>query len=172
MLYPSFWLPWNSNVILAALPIFYIGYSLKNSKIKINIIILLLLSVVILIGSYFFNENTYDMKYSIYGVPFITLISSLIIIISIKSLSKILSRVKVVNTILTQLGKASMIIMYLHIPLLLLFDPFIHKHRTLLFISSTLISYLLYFLISKNVISRALFLGSKEDFNSIFLNKK
>jgi fucose 4-O-acetylase-like acetyltransferase len=165
--FPEIWLPLNFNVVFAAAPIFYIGHIIKAKDFDINFIVILILTIIVVVSSFYINYNTYDMKYTQYGIPFITLLSSITIVIFIKQISIFISKNKNISFPLKEIGKASMIIMYLHIPIKLIGSQYLSENSTFLFISSTTISYLLYVIFSKTKVTRALLLGSKNDFKSL-----
>ena len=163
ILFPFFWLPWSINVIFAALPIFYIGYYLKTKDFKINTILILFLSIIVIMSTLYLTSNTYDMKYGNYGIPIITLISSITLILLIKTIAIRFQKIKFLSIPLASTGKASMTIMYLHIPIKYLL--------TFVFVFSLLISFLFHFIFLKSTFTRGLLLGSKKDFIQLFFIK-
>jgi polysaccharide biosynthesis protein PslL len=75
-LLPHFGLPWNADVVFAALPVFYLGYLYKDIQGdpgKYKILLFVLLAGVIAF-TYYYPANTYDMKTGNYGIPFVTLL--------------------------------------------------------------------------------------------------
>ncbi|TXB63712.1 acyltransferase family protein [Vicingus serpentipes] len=169
--YIDFWLPWNINVVFAAIPFFYIGFLFKNSQLKIKSWLLITLSTLVFISSFFITTNTYDMKYAKYGIPFVTFFSSVIIILFIKLISSKIEKYKYISTPFTAIGKASMTIMYLHIPIKLLINYYLTTDKTFTFISAILISFSFHLLFLKFRISSALLLGSKKDYINIIRTK-
>ncbi|MBE7441780.1 MAG: acyltransferase family protein [Flavobacteriales bacterium] len=170
LFFPNFFLPWNAHVVLAALPIFYIGYLFNQKKYFIPFYIILIFLLIALAGFIFLKNNTYDMKYANYGIPFLTLFSSIIIILFIKNLASIISRFKIIANPLIKLGNASMVIMYLHVPIIILIEEHLNFNNYFIFISSTILSYLFYIIFSKFSITKFLLLGSKTDSEKIKFN--
>ncbi|MBO0947783.1 acyltransferase family protein [Fibrella forsythiae] len=169
IIFPGFWLPWSINIAFVAMPIFYIGYLCKNINyfdiIKIsNFLILLCISIGILIvpGNYMNMKNAY------YGIPVITIISSFVIIVFLIILSKKISNFPLMSNVLSSLGSASIIVMYLHQPIqMILVDSFgITSYMTRL-IFSLVLSFLFYKLFNHYDLSKALFLGNKEAFQRV-----
>lgn len=165
--YPKIWLPLNLNVVFASLPIFYIGYLLKKEDMKIPKFLLLVGSLIVIFSIVYLPQNTYDMKYSLYGIPILTFVSGIIITINIKQISVVISRISFLNSFFSVLGNASLVIMFLHIPFQLLIKKFITPNCTIRFIGATIISYIFYLIFNKNMYLRAVFLGSKTDFDKI-----
>lgn len=163
--FPNFWLPLSANIVLAALPIFYIGYLFKTKEYQINEGLLFALGILTIVFTYFFPVNKYDMKNAIYGIPIITLASSIIITLLIKLLSSKLSQINVVSKPLSELGNASLVIMFLHQPLQILINNYVTSDKTIRITFAIIISYWIYLILNKFYWSRAVFLGSKVDFN-------
>lgn len=167
-IFPEIWLPWNANVIFASAPIFYIGYIYKVRTFKMNNILLVILGVAVILLSFAYPENVYDMKYAKYGIPIITLISSLILILSVKFISVKLSNYKLSFRVLSEIGKASMVIMYLHQPIQILIHSKFSTDQTIRFLTVTILSYIFYLVLAQLKFGRALFLGSYKDLEEIF----
>ncbi|MCX6147778.1 MAG: hypothetical protein NTW25_11125, partial [Candidatus Kapabacteria bacterium] len=130
----------------------------------------LIVCLIFLTFSIFNTENYLDMKRSYYGIPFITIISSLSLILLIKMISLKISKFYKISQILIKIGKSSLVIMYLHQPIQILIQTKVTTNLTIRFLFSLLISYLIYLLLSQYIITRALFLGSNKDFK--FLKNK
>jgi len=166
-IYTEIWLPWNANVIVASAPLFYLGYIYKTSAFKINYITLVTLGIVVLLFSFIYPQNVYGMKNAYYGIPIITLISSIILVLNIKLISEKLSKFKISNRILSEIGKASMVIMYLHQPIQILTKSYLSDNYTIRFLTATIISYTIYLILAKFKFGRALFLGSYNDLKQL-----
>jgi polysaccharide biosynthesis protein PslL len=173
LIFPSFWLPWKANVTLGAIPIFYIGYLYKTKPFKINDMLLLFLGVFIILSSFYFTENTYNMTGAKYGIPILTLVSSIVLILNIKYLSIQLSKIKIFSLLLSELGATSMVIMFMHQPIQIFTRDYITNNNTYRFLIATILAYLLYRIFCKFVFTRALFLGSEKDINVLkfYVNK-
>jgi len=170
-LYPSFWLPLSINVMLGSVPIFYLGFLSKSKSVSIKTQHLILVVVSIFIFTSFFPLNTYDMKAAEYGIPFVTLISSLTIILLLVRVSKVISNYNLINTVFYRLADASIVIMFLHQSIQTSINSSITNNPTFRFLLATIISYFIFIVISKFKLTRVVFLGSLEDFYQIFRSK-
>lgn len=168
LVFPDFWLPWNANVVFAALPVFYIGYRYKEGNFQTSFFVLIALSIIVIASSIYLQNNTYVMKVAFYGIPLFTLASGLILILIIVQIFKILSPYKYIALPFEKIGQASMIIMFLHQPIQLYIAHKFSENGILRFIIAIALSYLLYVLCRQFTITRSLFLGSKKDFNKVF----
>lgn len=166
--FSSIWLPLGANVILASAPIFYTGYVYRKESFEKSTVLLALLGIFVLLFSFVYPENGYDMKNAEYGIPILTFFSSLVLILNLKVISVKLSSCKVSYHILSEIGKASMVMMYLHQPIQMVTKSNISTDNTIRFLLSIIFSYVIYLLLSKVKVTRALFLGSSNEFNDIF----
>ncbi|MFD0836287.1 acyltransferase family protein [Mariniflexile aquimaris] len=172
--FPNLYLPWNAHVVLASAPIFYLGFLFKNKNIKIKNSIFLLIGCSVMIFSYFYPENVYDMKTTNYGIPLVTLLSSIVLVLNLKIISIKLSNFKWPKLMFSEIGKASMVIMYLHQPIQFLTSSYISESPLFRFLITIIVSCLIYRIFLNFKISRSLFLGSYQDFKKIqkcFLKK-
>ncbi|GAA4282078.1 acyltransferase family protein [Gaetbulibacter aestuarii] len=165
--FPEFSLPWNAHVVLASAPIFYLGFLFKNFKLEINNYAILVMGLIVIVFSYFYPANFYDMKFTNYGITLITLLSSLILILNLKIISTKLSNDKGSKIIFSELGKASMVVMYLHQPIQFLTSSYIADNPFFRVFFAIILSYVIYRLFLSFKISRLLFLGSYQDFKNI-----
>jgi len=157
---PNFWLPWNINVVLGTLPFFVLGYFF-NSKVKsLKDSHIFLIGAFALLSAYFIPNNTLDLKYSVYGVPFLSLFSSIAIVIFLKRVSEGLGQFKLTSVIFAEIGKASLVIMYLHVPIQALYLMFFDRNVMLMLLFPILLSLLVYELAKKSKLSKKLLLGS------------
>ncbi|PWV49843.1 fucose 4-O-acetylase-like acetyltransferase [Chitinophaga sp. S165] len=172
---PSFGLPWNADVVFAALPIFYLGYLYKGvqgdpGKYKWMIFVLL---AVVVTFTYYYPANTYGMKNGEYGIPFVTLASSLVIILSLIELVKIISKYPLVSKPFNEFGIASMVVMYLHQPIQFIALEHLHIVNPFArFFIALVLSMGGYYLLNSFAIGRALFMGSLPDFKKVFRREK
>lgn len=165
--FPAFWLPWNANVVLAALPIFYIGFVYHKSELRENFFLILIISLLSILSISYLPNNTYNMKNANYGIPIVTLICSVCLILLIKKVSMVITSGTKISVLFIELGKASMVIMYLHQPFQILIKTYINNNGILAFLLSTLMSYLIYIPVSRVSVLRAFLLGSKTDFQKL-----
>lgn len=161
-------IPWSANVVLMATPLFYFGYLSKQNKFEPNILIVLLvcvLAVVIFLKGY---PNYFDMKVSYYGIPIISLISCLSFIYILLAVSKIFQKYRIIANSFSQLGEASMVIMYLHQPVQLLIGSFFTQNVYMRLLGAIIIPLTFYNIFKLFKLTRAFFLGSKYDFLQTF----
>lgn len=165
LLFPNFWLPFNANVIFAAAPFFFFGYIYKQKTFNVNFIFILLVAfgggLLLFLG----YENTYDMKYANYGIPFITFISSLSFILLFRITAKAISGFNAISAPLGVLGKSSMVIMFLHQPLqMALRESIIFGNPSIRFLLAVSGSFLVYAVASRFRFGRLFLTGSYKDF--------
>jgi fucose 4-O-acetylase-like acetyltransferase len=168
--YPQWWLPWNLNVVLFTIPIFSLGYLFKALNKNLPFSILVGFILISFLTVYFFNDSySLDLKSSNYGVPILSLISSVTIIISLVGLSKKITNFPLASKFLISVGQASMTIMYLHNGIRNRLWNVIPNHNLyLIFFFTVLIAYVLNLVLSRFKLSRAFLLGSDKDLYTIF----
>lgn len=161
---PDLQVPYAANVVLMAAPIFFVGFLYKQTAFKIHVLITLFLSIGgiwLLVKGY---PNAFYMRDAKYGLPIVTLVSALSIIHVLMVASEYLSRVKGLSDVFIYIGKASMVIMYLHQPIQLLLRDYVTENIWVRIAVSLVIPLLAYFAFEKTRFTRAFLLGSKEDF--------
>ncbi|NJR40552.1 MAG: acyltransferase family protein [Leptolyngbyaceae cyanobacterium CSU_1_4] len=163
--FPQVCFPWNANVVFAALPFFGFGFYLKQiqiSKLMYGIAAGLTAIALWLISNGY--EISYNMKASGYGIPVVTLIFSMAVIICLIGLSQWIAQyLGMLQKGLAYLGTASMVIMYLHQPIQLTLKK-LGTDGEIRFLLASLIPIALYFLIKERTLTRAFLLGSPRDF--------
>ena len=165
LVFPEFWLPWDANVVLASAPIYYIGYTFKKKVFKLNNIIIFIGIILVCGFTYLYPNNFYDMKKAIYGYPFITFISSILLILGVKIAAEYLAEREIFEKPIAELGKASMVIMYLHQPIQYVVKNNFSEDGLIRIIAAITISYLAYLLFTKNKYTNALLLGNFKQFD-------
>ena len=168
-IFPYFRLPWNANIVLAAIPFFYFGYLFKQNKTSINSLFILVLNALSAYIIYLKVPIEYDMKIANYGIPFISFILSLASILFIILISKRIQHLNYISNMLKYIGKKSIIIMFLHQPIYIYLRNY-NLNIILVFVLIISISCLLYILFNLNIFTRIFFLGSKKDLDK-FKNK-
>lgn len=157
----QFWLPLNANVILAALPFFYVGFVAKGFDLGRLVIpaVILAIAAVGLLGAGF--DNKYHMKMAHYGLPIVTFVSSISVVVVLVALSKLIEKhVSSVKMGLVELGNASMIIMYLHLPVAMLMQHFLSVHYGIVVLIATIIPLGLFYVIKRHPLLSRFFLGA------------
>ena len=160
----QYWLPLGLDVVLGAVPIFYIGYIFKSYEMHIHLIvpasIIALLSIVIIFKEYLL---AYDMKSANYGFPLISIIFALSINYVLIYICKLFRNSKLVSLVIS-IGNASLIIMTVHKVILENTTSMTsYTQEILRFLIAVTVSYAAYSLIKKFRTTRALLLGSESD---------
>jgi fucose 4-O-acetylase-like acetyltransferase len=169
-LYPDFWLPWSLNGVLAAAPIFFVGYLFRKYPFDLKGLEFVLLLVVIVICIEY-PKNLYNIKSNNFGIPVVTFASALIVIFALISVARILVKHKISTLIFGNISKASMIIMYLHQPLQFFVKGFfLHYNPYIVLVTVSCICLVIYQQLKRSVYARAFLLGSVEDFKKVFSN--
>lgn len=162
--FPQVSFPWNVNVVFAALPFFGFGFYLKHIQLQKMVYGMALgmtaIALWLISNGY---EISYNMKGSGYGIPLMTPIFSMALIISLIGLSKLIAQyVGILQKGLAYLGTASMVIMYLHQPIQLTLRK-LGTESEIRFLLASLIPVAIYFVIKERTLTRAFLLGSPPD---------
>lgn len=174
ILFPWAWLPWNANVVLMAAPVFYLGWLAKSERLEIPLalaVIGVLISICLLMVGI---DSSLDMKYSMYGIPVLTLSSALCAIQLLIRISRWVSDIRVISSVLAALGESSMMIMYCHQPIQMIMRDYLSVSDPIVrFVAAIAIGFLIYkgALISR--ITKIVFLGGadRSALNSTSLTK-
>ena len=155
--FESIWSPFNVHVVAAAYPFVFLGDLTRKIKFNIKNTLVVILALLAALSIYLFPENRYDMKYTYYGKPVFTTLTALVLIFFLTCVSKWLVKT-VKSNFIAELGKASLVIMYLHLPFKFLLRPYVDNDLviTLLIL---LCSFLVYTLMKQYSFSRIIFLG-------------
>jgi polysaccharide biosynthesis protein PslL len=163
--FPQVSFPWNVNVVFAALPFFGFGFYLK--QIQLQKMVYGMAAAMTAIALWLISngyEISYNMKGSGYGIPLVTPIFSMALIISLIGLSKLIAQyLGLLQKGLAYLGAASMVIMYLHQPIQLTLKK-LGTESEVRFLLASLIPVAIYFVIKERTLTRAFLLGSPRDF--------
>lgn len=155
---------WSINIVPMATVFFFSGYGFKKINMNHQVIIVIaygILLVAILLDVIGFIDHRFDMKWDGYGLPILNIILALSGITAVCHIAKMISRNKYLSVALIELGKASMIIMFLHQTVRqLVFSRFPQiQNEIIVIVVTTLICYLTYYMLSIHSYSRLLFLG-------------
>lgn len=168
LLYQHARLPLNVNVVLGALPLFYLGYVFKRYEnrrwLTLAAFAVGILAVALVLSG---MPNFYDMKVADYGIPVVTMASAIAVTIALIAIAKQLERVSVVSRGFVALGQASMVIMFVHQAVFLMRAELGSNNRGYGIVLAIVVSYLLYLLAKRFAISRAVLLGSEADFKKL-----
>ena len=157
--YPGFSLPWSANVILMAIPIYHLGYMSRQIEVDKYSILFIIAGLLTCASLMLFPQNTFDMMRNNYGIPFVTFISAIVCIYMVKYISVIIAENRILRNILSELGKASLVIMAFHLPVYQLLWKYFEISSIPAIIVITIIPYLFYRIFDKYKITRMLFLG-------------
>lgn len=107
------------------------------------------------------HELMIDMKYNNPGIPVISLFSSVVASASVACIAIALSRIGTVARFFAFFGEASMIIMFVHMPVkeYLIFRIYPEGNHLLSFVCGLSISIAAYYLLKRTPVSRRLFMG-------------
>jgi len=160
----SFKFPWSVNVTAMAIPFFYVGhmascYGIHTSfkLIPLSILGLILAFVLDGIGV---KGLGFNMKYGWYGIPVISFGIALSCIALLQKLAHATQFFKPWNCIATEIGRASMVIMFVHSPIQLIMKSFPILSASFVRIAASLaFSLFLYHLFQRFTITRKLCLG-------------
>ncbi len=171
MYFPQVSLPLGLNVVLAAVPIYYLGYAAKTWNLdswamRIGCLGGVALGVLLVFKSVAIE---YDMRDAVYGIPVLTLGLSLAYILTVITFSKWLSISRPVASVLGKLGTASMGIMFLHMFIAQKLRYWLHLENAalLLAVLVLLVSFGITMALFQWRATRALLLGSKKDFMAL-----
>jgi polysaccharide biosynthesis protein PslL len=168
-LYQYVRVPLNANVVLAALPLFYIGYVFKRYEdrrwITVAAFAISIVAVALIRSGV---RNFYDMKVAEYGIPVLTMVSAIAVTIALIEVAKQMKRVSLVSQGFVALGQASMVIMFVHNAVYLMRGELGSLDRIYGIVLAIVVSYLVYLLAKRFRISRAILLGSEADFMKLW----
>ncbi|MEM6399060.1 MAG: acyltransferase family protein [Cyanobacteria bacterium P01_D01_bin.116] len=167
--------PWDVNVVLMALPFYWLGHIASQqsnifNSIKLVQIAIFTLCTMFLIDKFSYIEFTFDMKYKIYGVPIINFVTAISGIVVVQQIAKIITKTKFFYRFICEIGTASMIIIYLHQPIQIILKkvPFFNE-STIRLIAALLIPYLIYKVIRNFSVTRKFLLGEFKSVSKIKL---
>lgn len=161
-LYPDFWLPLNIHVVPAAMPYLFLGYLFKQTVLKRRIVLLAWTGSFIAIAMVLLGIHVeQDMKYNIYGIPYISFALALCLILAFMNFNAYVSRVKIIGPAFASLGQYSMGIMFLHMPIAIAMRNGLPAHsETIRFIVAFALSYAIARALDRFSLTRSIFLGS------------
>lgn len=163
-LFPEFQLPFSTNVVLAALPFYLVGYFARKSTMESRWLQAFAVSGTAL--AFFLVWRgvgiDFNMRGGVYGLPILSPLLSLACIYFVLWLSKAAAPLPLVARTFLALGTSSMGIMFLHLPvgLNLHFLRHIGRNAYLLWFITLVLCYLLTRLLARSSWTRRIFLGS------------
>jgi fucose 4-O-acetylase-like acetyltransferase len=161
-------IPLNANVVFAAAPIFYLGYLSKKLDVGKYDIVFTLVTIIGVILTLKGILPRFDMKNVEYGVPVLSFLVTLSSVFLIIRFSFFIDKVfPWASILIASFGKASILIMYLHQPVQILFRALGVQSNLYLISIALILPYLLYLFANNFQILRVLFIGSSKDFDDI-----
>lgn len=160
--YPWFALPLNLHVVPAAMPYFFLGYLCKGRALPAAAAapawIGSAIAISLALSGYLVAQ---DMKYTIYGIPLLSLALALCMIVAFMQANLYLARVKPIAAVLTALGRYSMGIMFMHMPIAVALRTVSPAgSETVRFIVAVIASYGLSMAFDRFTLTRSIFLGA------------
>lgn len=164
-------LPWNIHVVPMATVYIWIGYLLKQREETLYSILTyqrvatFIISVILLALIYKYRHIlTFSMKYGEAGIPILSLLTSIVGAVIVALLAIFLSRYSIIVKIFSFIGMASMVIMYLHMPVKFYFTMKIVPSETYFvhILCGIVISLVAYVVMSSIKFTRKYFLGNSK----------
>jgi len=163
--------PWNADVVLFALPLFFIGWRFRGHTMGGNARVDLFLALLAATGLVLVQLGwirTLDLKQSDYGTPAATLLFALASVYTVMRLVQRIPEASRVGRWLASAGQASMVIMFLHAPIHLALRDSTNANPHVRMLVATALPWLLFYLLRRYGPTRALFLGSEPDLIAMF----
>ncbi|MBV6626488.1 MAG: hypothetical protein KI793_26715 [Rivularia sp. (in: Bacteria)] len=169
--------PWSIDAVLMALPFYWLGHmASQNTKIfnsiKLPTIAAVTLFTMFLIDKLSSIKFTFDMSHEIYGIPIINLIIAASgITISLK-IAQAIHKNKLFNSIIGEIGAASMAIIYLHQPIQIFLKQVSFLNEAIIrLIAALFIPYLIYKIFIYFPVTRKFLLGEFKPLAKVKLKK-
>jgi polysaccharide biosynthesis protein PslL len=170
ILFPHWQLPWAANVVFMAAPIFYTGFLLRGhipgrwTTIAASAVMLTAF-IFVMLGT----PLAMDMKRAHYGIPLASLMAALACILVILQAGRWLAKFVFFRRSLGMIGRASMTILFLHLPVIVLLQDYLHLESPwALCIAGIALPLAGHWIFSQFSVTRAFLLGSHNDFARIF----
>ncbi|WP_155887981.1 acyltransferase family protein, partial [Cupriavidus sp. WS] len=160
--FPQYWFPFNANVVLAAIPFFYVGFTARSRRFRPRD--LSLASILALAGGLLTASGLalpFDMKYANYGIPILSFIVAIGCIAASILVAQILTPITFIGAAFRRVGSLSMGIMFLHQPIqYAILKSIPQSGEVLRFLICFLGSYAISELLDRRHWTRVVFLGS------------
>ena len=158
---------WAFNVVPMALMFFYLGNSipekiLNKKAVLIVSILFLLLAMILDIGGVI--NHVFKMKWEAYGIPVLNILLAFSGTIIVLYLAKLFSHIKILQTTFSELGKSSLIIMFLHqaIRQIVFSRLSFISNEWIIIVVTLAVGYCVFFVLSLNSITYKVFLGKPQ----------
>ena len=169
--------PWNIDVVLMALPFYWLGHMASQytnifNSIKLPSVAAIILFTTFLIDKLSPIELTFDMRYKIYGIPIINLVIAASGIVIVLQIAQTIHKNKLFNSIIGEIGTASMAIIYLHQPIQFFLKQVSFLNEVIIrLIAALFIPYLIYKIIINFSLTRKFLLGEFKPLANVKLKK-
>lgn len=167
----DYWLIGNLDVVAMAAPLYFVGYEIK--RLQVDWERGWALAAVIFFASAgcaalaVTDLAKVDMKYALYGIPVFSFFAAIALTAVTASLAKRIAEIAPFRGLLGHLGRASMTIMYLHIPVIYFFRQHEAMGKSpLILAAAILIPLAAHYLIALTPATRVLFAGSAADWQA------
>lgn len=162
-------IPWNIHIVPMALAYIWIGFLFKlnlkplmmqRTKLRMYEAVLYALIVLALVFV-LRHELTMDMKYGDYGMYGVSIVNSVLASIAVAVIAVVLSANTVLCKIFCTIGTASMVIMYVHLPVkyYLLVHFNMQDNYIVSFLAGMVLSYAVYVLLKQFKFTNRTFIG-------------
>lgn len=155
--------PWSADTVLFTLPLFFLGWQYRIARLDYSRkfdVVSSFISIAGLVAVSCHYLHPFDLKYLDYGTPFGTLAVALFVIHSIVRLAQRLPDHAPMAIALGKVGQASMVIMFTHLAINIYLKDRLHVESPFVrFLVSIAVPWLMYLVIERTAIGRAVFLG-------------
>ncbi|MEO1430578.1 MAG: acyltransferase family protein [Cyanobacteria bacterium J06633_8] len=169
--------PLNIDVVLMALPFYWLGHMASQhtnifNSIKLPSVAAIILFTTFLIDKFSPIELTFDMRHKIYGIPILNLVIAASGIVIFLQIAQTIHKNKLFNSIIGEIGAASMAIIYLHQPIQFFLKQVSFLNQVIIrFIAALFIPYLIYKIIINFSLTRKFLLGEFKPLANVKLKK-
>lgn len=162
------WLAGNFNVVAMAAPFYYLGYEIKRCQIDWErgwpLAVIVLFAGAGCLALALSDLAKIDMKYALYGIPVFSFCAATALSGITAILARRIAEIGLLRRAFGHLGRASMSIMYLHIPVIYYLRNVWGVGKSPLILGAAiLVPLLVHGLLTLSLPTRALFMGSERD---------
>jgi len=169
--FPRLWLPWAANVCLFAAPIFYLGSVYRRHEARISPRLLVVAAAFAVLGMGLVGAQLIavpDMKNTRYGTPLLSLGFALCLAVTLMAAARRWLNRGPLARALAATGEASLVIMFLHMATQqVLLDVAGVQSDIARIVLAVVLPMLVFNLLQRHAVTRALFLGSVKDFEAL-----
>lgn len=147
----NIFVPWNLDVALLALPYYVVGYTISKLfityKNKFDSLKLLIMSMIAAAGLiYVINSPVsyiFDMRSVTYNHFILDLFTPITLSILLFIICGLITKVRSLSLLLNNIGKSSLIIMYTHVPIKIIYEELFEPNNLMIVLSGILIPLLI-----------------------------